>query len=283
MNYYKVPLAGQFYISQRFGENPVSYARFGIPGHNGIDLAASRGTPIIAPRSGVVAYVRKDIAEDMPRAEQQTNANSTGNYVELLCKTSQSNVVNSHRFLHMIPDIAVQVGQEVDTGDILGYVGTTGNSTGFHTHWDVRDYQLMTGNEKAKYPRMVLGQIYDVLNYDNNYQGVYDFYDQVGWTNEPFPLPVELRYGQPYSYARELTWSVRYNEQEVRKRAVAAGFGEEWRYMRNAFIYGFWDRNFVFSTANFAIWAYNHKPAYDLYLKTKDARHLARPYAAPIG
>jgi len=41
-------------ISQRFGENPASYAAYGLAGHEGLDLAALSGTPVFAAHAGLV-------------------------------------------------------------------------------------------------------------------------------------------------------------------------------------------------------------------------------------
>jgi hypothetical protein len=131
--------------------------------------------------------------------------------------------------------------------------------------------------EQAKYRYNYLGKGYDCINYENGYKGMYDFYNEVEWVANEFKTPVELRYGQPYSYARELAWSVQYNETKVRDEALKRGYGSEWKMMRNSFVYGYWDKAFIMEIANYPIWAYNTKPAYNQYLKTKDPRHLQKP------
>ena len=88
--------------------------------HNGIDLAANGGTPIYASRPGTVtAYV---------------NHKTLGNYV----------IINHHDgyktvYAHMNNKSigVVKTGQKVAIGELIGYVGTTGRSTGNHLHFAI--------------------------------------------------------------------------------------------------------------------------------------------------
>jgi murein DD-endopeptidase MepM/ murein hydrolase activator NlpD len=41
-----------------------------------------------------------------------------------------------------LSEMVVEVGQQVDTGDLLGLVGNTGLSTGAHLHWELRIYGI---------------------------------------------------------------------------------------------------------------------------------------------
>ena len=47
-------------ITQRFGDNPEAYRKFGLPGHEGIDLEAPEGTEIYAASDGFVSDIRLD-------------------------------------------------------------------------------------------------------------------------------------------------------------------------------------------------------------------------------
>jgi len=89
--------------------------------HSGIDIAAPAGTPILAMADGVV-----------------TVANSTdswgggwGYYVKI-----KHNDTYSTLYAHA-SSIAVTNGQEVKKGQVIGFVGTTGRSTGNHLHFEV--------------------------------------------------------------------------------------------------------------------------------------------------
>jgi len=86
--------------------------------HKGIDLAAPVGTPIHAPADGIVS-----------RADWFS---SYGLYVSL-----QHGGGIETRFGHM-SRLNVAAGQAVHKGDIIGYVGTTGRSTGPHLHYEIR-------------------------------------------------------------------------------------------------------------------------------------------------
>lgn len=86
--------------------------------HNGIDLPAPAGTPIYATADGVVG-----------RAQRLGNY---GNYVEI----EHGSAVQT-RYGHM-QSFVVASGQRVKKGDIIGYVGSTGRSTGNHLHYEIR-------------------------------------------------------------------------------------------------------------------------------------------------
>jgi len=86
--------------------------------HKGIDLAAPTGTPVYAPADGVVA-----------RAEPFS---SYGNYIQI-----EHGGELETRYGHL-SGFAVVAGQTVHKGDLIGYVGTTGRSTGPHLHYEVR-------------------------------------------------------------------------------------------------------------------------------------------------
>lgn len=86
--------------------------------HSGLDLAAAYGTPIAATADGTVAF-----------------ANWNGGY-GLLVAVDHGGGIET-RYGHMAR-LAVAPGQRVRTGDLLGYVGSTGLSTGPHVHYEVR-------------------------------------------------------------------------------------------------------------------------------------------------
>jgi murein DD-endopeptidase MepM/ murein hydrolase activator NlpD len=86
--------------------------------HKGVDLAAPKGTPIFATADGIVG-----------RAEWFS---SYGLYVEIAHGANLET-----RYAHM-SRLAVAPGERVRKGEIIGYVGSTGRSTGPHLHYEVR-------------------------------------------------------------------------------------------------------------------------------------------------
>ena len=85
--------------------------------HQGIDLGAPAGTPIVASRSGVVTTARF--------------SNSAGYYVSINHGDGFSSI-----YMHMT-NYVVGAGQAVSQGQVIGYVGSTGISTGNHLHFGI--------------------------------------------------------------------------------------------------------------------------------------------------
>jgi murein DD-endopeptidase MepM/ murein hydrolase activator NlpD len=107
------------------------------PTHNGDDLAASKGTKIVAASAGVVTVVRcqATTASGAFYGCDQDGSMSVmgcGWYVEILHANS---VVT--RYCHQLRPPMVHVGQQVAAGEQIGWVGDTGNSSGPHCHFEV--------------------------------------------------------------------------------------------------------------------------------------------------
>ena len=107
------PLPGHTYISCNFGDDDA----YGNSGHRGTDIPAPEGTPILAAHSGTVIISGWN--------------NSYGNQVLL-----DNGAGLSTRYAHMM-QTAVTAGEAVTAGQVIGYVGNTGDSTGFHLHFEV--------------------------------------------------------------------------------------------------------------------------------------------------
>ena len=107
------PLPGHTYISCHFGEVDA----FGNAGHRGTDIPAPEGTPILAAHSGTVLVSGWN--------------DSYGNQVLL-----DNGAGLSTRYAHMT-QTAVPAGEAVTAGQVIGYVGSTGDSTGNHLHFEV--------------------------------------------------------------------------------------------------------------------------------------------------
>ncbi|MFB8606837.1 peptidoglycan DD-metalloendopeptidase family protein [Enterococcus casseliflavus] len=85
--------------------------------HRGVDFAAAFGTPILASQSGTV--IRSDVHP------------SWGNYVAILHEDGMTTL-----YAHNQQNL-VKVGQQVEQGETIALMGSTGNSTGAHLHFEV--------------------------------------------------------------------------------------------------------------------------------------------------
>ncbi|MEU4216039.1 peptidoglycan DD-metalloendopeptidase family protein [Actinoplanes sp. NPDC026623] len=106
------------------------------PAHDGVDLGASRYTPIRAAAAGRVVKVVCNVSAGTCDVDGSLRITGCGWYVEIL---HAGDIVT--RYCHMVRRPSVTVGQSVARGAILGYVGTSGNSSGPHLHFEVH-----TGN-----------------------------------------------------------------------------------------------------------------------------------------
>lgn len=88
--------------------------------HAGVDWAAPTGTAIHAAFSGKVTY--RDVR------------GGYGNFIEL---THKDGITSRYAHMHEFAD-GIQLGSVVQAGDLIGYVGTTGLSTGPHLHFEIR-------------------------------------------------------------------------------------------------------------------------------------------------
>ena len=105
------------WVTSPFGNRTSPFS--GIPTfHEGLDIAAQTGTPVVAPADGVVLK-----AGFSP---------GYGNMVEISHGYGIKTVFGHNSRLN------VKVGQQVKRGDIISYVGDTGSSTGPHLHYEVR-------------------------------------------------------------------------------------------------------------------------------------------------
>ena len=111
------PLPGYTTLSSLFAGriHPITGKRHN---HTGIDIPAPKNTKILASKSGVVTT--------------STYNSSYGNYVVVSHSDGTSTL-----YAHMNKR-GVSEGQTVKQGDVVGYVGTTGSSTGNHLHFEIR-------------------------------------------------------------------------------------------------------------------------------------------------
>ncbi|MCY3780124.1 MAG: M23 family metallopeptidase [Chloroflexi bacterium] len=101
--------------------NPLpngTWVRGFYAGHSGIDIAAPLGTPIYAANAGPILY---------------SGWNNWGYGNTVVIAHGPFSTLYGH-----MSSIAVRCGQSVDAGQVIGYVGSTGNSSGPHLHFEIR-------------------------------------------------------------------------------------------------------------------------------------------------
>lgn len=113
LNQWVLPVSG-YHLTAGFGEYSGLWSHY----HTGLDFAAPSGTPIVAIANGVVTSVGYDGAY----GNKTVITLDDGTELWFCHQTSYT----------------VSEGQEVRAGDLIGYVGSTGNVTGPHLHLEVR-------------------------------------------------------------------------------------------------------------------------------------------------
>jgi murein DD-endopeptidase MepM/ murein hydrolase activator NlpD len=109
------PVEGQ--VTGSFGERIDPFNGEGAF-HSGVDIGSSYGHPIVAPADGVV-----------------TMTDTMGGYGKTIMISHGNGI--STRYGHL-SGFAVAAGQHVQRGEVIGYVGESGRSTGPHLHYEVR-------------------------------------------------------------------------------------------------------------------------------------------------
>lgn len=100
-------------ITGRFGEQRPGHI------HEGVDIAEPTGTPVDAARAGTISFAGPSSGYGLRVDVDHGNGIST-------------------RYAHL-SRIDVHVGQTVDAGGLVGLVGATGDATGPHLHFELRD------------------------------------------------------------------------------------------------------------------------------------------------
>ena len=148
-------------------------------GHNGIDITAPAGTPIVACADGVVTEVFMGCSHNYPKSEACCGG-GYGNYVIITHEHTIDNAVVSTRYSH-IESTTLEVGQYVSKNEHIANVGCTGRSTGFHL-----DFELSIDNQKTD-PAGYLKVPSDV--YDSGNTGLYT----IPYINKLLTTPSKFR------------------------------------------------------------------------------------------
>ena len=110
------PCNGIRWITSKFGGRN-SPGGIGSTNHKGVDIGTPMGTPVLAAKSGTV-----------------TSAGSNGGYG--LCIVINHGSGNSTLYGHL-SSISVSINDKITQGQVIGYSGNTGNSTGPHLHFGI--------------------------------------------------------------------------------------------------------------------------------------------------
>jgi murein DD-endopeptidase MepM/ murein hydrolase activator NlpD len=112
---HKFPIRG----AHGYGEFAATFG--GGRGHQGQDVFATCGTPLVAARGGVVKH--------------KANHSRAGNYVVIDGEATG----NDYVYMHLRDPALVSRGDRVRTGQRIGYVGDTGRASGCHLHFELWD------------------------------------------------------------------------------------------------------------------------------------------------
>lgn len=133
------PLAGPLVITQEFAARPEVYAKFNLPGHEGLDLRAATGTPVMAVDDGTVALV--------------STTGAYGLHYRLVHAWGES------VYAHLSKQFVTQ-GQRVKRGQVIGLSGSTGNSDGPHLHFGLRVAPFFRDSKRDKWQGFCNGKRY---------------------------------------------------------------------------------------------------------------------------
>lgn len=123
--FFRPPVAGEVKVGSDFGERrpPRTSNGTGSRYHRGLDIKASKGTPLYAAANGVVIEAGKN--------------GGYGNVVKIQHPFSSTDKNATTVYAHL-SQIDVKKGQHVSQGQLIGKAGNTGNSGGAHLHYELR-------------------------------------------------------------------------------------------------------------------------------------------------
>lgn len=137
---YRQPFAGGYPITQGYGERDTSDF------HTGIDYGLPLGTPVLASEAGTVVFAGWD-------------KTGYGN-----CVIIRHGDGNATLYAHLATPLPVHAGERVQRSEVIGYSGSTGNSTGPHLHFEAR---RVWNDYKSHFDPMRLG----LMSVDDSIQG----------------------------------------------------------------------------------------------------------------
>ena len=130
-------------VSQLFGSDRGGYySKYGWTGHNGLDIAGWRRTPIVAP----IRMWTTDI--------DPTGKYGYGKYIKAETETLTNNgeTYKIEMVFGHFDEVLVKSARWYNKGDLIGYMDSTGDSTGDHLHFGVRAWKRQSdGNFKLAF------------------------------------------------------------------------------------------------------------------------------------
>src|SRR3990167_5592615 len=97
------PIQGSYRRTQKYAQNLLGYEKFGLKGHDGVDYAATRGTPVVAPVAGVIVNAYGVAKPD---------SGGYGNQVRILNRTNIQDIYYDVVLAHFL-SVFVKEGQNV--------------------------------------------------------------------------------------------------------------------------------------------------------------------------
>ena len=122
------------YISSHFNPNRMHPILHKIKAHNGVDYAAKRNTPIKASGDGLISFIGRQ--------------SGYGRTIEI---KHGGNIKTLYAHLERF-NTKLKVGSKVKQGEVIGYVGDSGQATGTHLHFEFWQDQIRTDPVKVKLP-----------------------------------------------------------------------------------------------------------------------------------
>ena len=143
--------------------------------HTGLDMVGDENSTVYSPCSGTVEYT-------------EINSTGFGNYIRI------RNIDKKRHYLCHLKSFVVIEGQKVNYGDVIGVMGATGNVTGIHTHYEIRDDNGNTYNPadylglpniQGTYSDFNVSSVQPLLDkYDINNYGVGKVNDCILWLGQ---------------------------------------------------------------------------------------------------
>ena len=131
--------------------------------HNAIDIPASKGSQVIASASGIVSYVNYSCTHNYGKS--YNCCNSIGRVIKI-CHYTTINGQNVYTRYGHLTDIYVKEGDYVQAGQVIGTVGSTGYSTGYHL--DFKAYMGDTVIDLSPYLEIPSDLTYTGSDWANN-------------------------------------------------------------------------------------------------------------------